>query len=382
MRKVAVIPIVMLLCMAAVFAQTFDGSVDFVAGDYAYNDTVWNGTGSAQNTTTYVYNLPNSTYAETVSRYNITVYDVDAGDDFNVNVTVDGTVIADNQTVPSGGSLTLNVLSTVALDSNTDDTVDVTVETLVTDGSALLDTEHIVEQDVFVENVTVGLVGVTESYLGDPFVTEDKDDSYYTVDTEFVFNNTNDNFTIDDIVVNFTYPTDARNEDATGTTFTISSLDYTETYDKVIGYQKYGPYISGKSIDEGTTNVMEFTVKSPLGFSRVDFYLTIEDYPGFFPQFNTDTLVVEVNGQTESYEVVAGSTIIEVENFDLDAGTNDITLTWTPSTVSPPTVPTVPDFWNTPYGPFTGMQWTAIVLILMALGAAVFLLTTPQKKKD
>lgn len=373
-KKIAILPLVLLVYMAVALAQP-QVNLTSVAGDYVHSALEWNGTGNAQNTTIWTVPLPNSTYNETVTRFNVLIGDIDSSNDFNVNVTVDGVLIAINKTVPHDGILTLNALDNTTIDPDTDNSISVKVLTLNQTDGTLLNTEHTATQEVSVENVTTGY-SVNGEFVSDPFVAEDEDNSYYTVENYVTLNNTNNNFTLSNILVELSYPSDARNIDsAIGTNYTVASLDYNKTSTTTIGYQAYGPYIVGKSIDEGTENVMEFRVKSPRDFNRVDFYLNIDDYSGFFPQFNTDTLSVEVNGRSESFDIAQGSTIIKIENFDLDAGSNTITLTWTPSTVPTPPVPSpIPDFWNTPYGPFTGMQWVAIALVALAIGLAIYLL--------
>jgi len=148
------------------------------------------------------------------------------------------------------------------------------------------------------------------------------------------------------LTCDITYPSCAATTDGN---WLINTANYNTTYTITKRFFIKGPTITNIPVavcsgNECTTTMRVVSCADITGNTRLVIDSKMRrDNATSFPNFNTDSLKVEVNGDEKDFTTSNGTVI--VTDFDLDSGNNDITLTWTVGAVVPTAVPPTPFPW-------------------------------------
>ena len=199
--------------------------------------------------------------------------------------------------------------------------------------------------DANTADITFG--SVTASLLSDEIDVEvDRDD--FRIENIMTITDNNVWHRYDDNVLGcvITYPSTAATTDVN---FFVTDANYEDSWTITRTYNIKGPEITNIPDADCTSTecTLAMRVVSQLDIDD-DTRLEIdegfrEDNEGSFPNFNIDSLVIEVNGEEETYDVDDDE--ISLTGFELESGSNEVLLTWTvgEAAPAPPAQPAFPE---------------------------------------
>ena len=232
-------------------------------------------------------------------------------------------------------------------------------------------TSNTVEINIFANDAALSstwlssYVSVAEAVLQSPEIEDQQAHSYFPVRDRVAVNNSL-GYTITDISLNLTYPSQKISEPDSFvniTTMSTGTLSYNN-----ISYQKYGPYVYGKANEEIDENDHEVKIRvnSHEVLTRMvywDLVPTADDYEEYFSTLDYDTLTVKLNSVKIDWDEAS----IEMEDVTLVGGFNTFVFSWTEETAVAP-VSVIGD-WDWLYEEFgTGIAlWLWIVIGIIAI---------------
>ncbi len=302
------------------------------------------------------------------------VYNNDS-DATNMNLTYNGVLLADNNTVNAGVEWT----GTCSVASHDESYVNWSFNaTDAVEGHTFLNfTIHYEEVTITKSSHVTGSEGlvssIVERYKTNPEVAFDSDNSIYAVEDKITVNlsvqdNTNNSVELHGTTLYLTMPS---HKESTPSDISIGYInDTTAPQNYLLGYQKKGPYVSRMgdptkdSLGDYELGVRLYTYEAEKDVTWT-FDPTSTDLSEYFPELDTDTLQIEIDGKDVDF--TTGS--IETEEFDLDSGETTAYFSWTPEAEEPiePTEPTEEEVdW------FMVIAGTLIILGLLAIVIVVY----------
>lgn len=195
---------------------------------------------------------------------------------------------------------------------------------------------------------------VTATLLSDTIDVETSRDDFRIKNVISITDNNVLHLTDDNVIgCTITYPSTAATTDAN---FFVEDANVGDSWELSRVYNIKGPEITNIPNADCTSTECSLSMRvvSQLDVDD-DTRLIIdegfrEDREDSFPNFNIDSLVIEVNDNEEEYDVEDGE--ITLTGFELESGNNEVLLTWTVGeageapTTPPPAFPEIPVEWT------------------------------------
>lgn len=340
------------------YAETIDVPSGYADIDHTFTYTA--NTSGSKNVT-----LPCTVGDLDNSSTNFTIYNSDTGTIY-YNLTVNGNVVNDTDTVASGETNTTNLTQMGVSTSatylnfvwNASADTDIINITIVADAAPF--------RSAWLNSRT----SFAEHIKSDPFITRRQANSFFAVRDRCKFSN-NLLFNLTDVTLNITYPS---HRVSTGvSTFTWETLQNSTIGTKYVGYQKHGPRVSSikqEAISGGyrtTIKIYSHEILTKIVNWELD--TTDEDYEDYFPRFNINTLEIELNKHDTDFE--EGS--VDMEDMSVVSGYNTFTFEWSPAAAPPAIAPAeVPWYEEVLFGiPIWGLVILIAIVIVVLVAALI-----------
>lgn len=372
MKHIAVVSVLTLVGIfilastaSAVTWETYLEDITVPSGTVDISLTYWfNGTGTTGNYSNIT--LPCNVWGLTNAS---TTFSIHATANQSFNLTVNGNSVNSsttlNWTLGNWSNTTVSDWST----TETDQYLNLSFESNITSNTVEI---NVVANDVAFSSAGLSTyIAIAESIQTAPEIDDEQAHSYFAVKDRVVVTNAL-GYTITDITLNLTYPSQAITEPYSSVNITSlanSAISYNN-----ISYQKYGPYVTGTISEDidGDDHEVIIRVTSHEVLTRLvdwDFDETTEDYEDYFATIDYDSLEIELNGVDIDWD--EGS--VEMGDMTLVDGINKFEFTWTEAEA--PVVPPAPGAWDWLYEDHgTGVAiwlWMTITIVIACIIIAV-----------